>query len=132
MARSAAQRPNPGVPYTHFRPGDIEVGTIAWILHRITGVFLVVYLLVHIFVIGQAVRGQDAFNAALHFVQTPVFVVLDCGLAGIVTYHGINGLRVVAFDMGRGIHQQKWLFWVSFLMAVGVFIACLIAARSLL
>lgn len=132
MARSAAEPTNQGVPYTHFRPGDIEIGTVAWILHRITGVFLVIYLLVHIFVIGQAVRGQDAFNAALHFVQNPVFVVLDCGLAGIVTYHGINGLRVVAFDLGWGIRQQKPLFWVSFIMAVGVFIACLVAARSLL
>lgn len=132
MARSAARPSNPGVPYTHFRPGDIETGTVAWILHRITGVFLVVYLLIHIFVIGQSVRGQAAFNAALHFVESPVFVVLDAGLIGIVTYHGLNGLRVIAFDLGWGIRQQKLLFWVSFVLAVLAFVGSLFAARSLL
>lgn len=129
---TTARRARGGVSYTHFRPGDIETGTVAWILHRVTGVFLVVYLLIHIFVIGQSVRGKDAFNAALHFVQSPVFVFLDAGLAGIVAYHGFNGLRVVAFDLGWGIRRQKLLFWISLVLAVAVFLGSLYAVRSLL
>src|SRR5438093_6479112 len=85
MARVTSARP-PSVQGTHFRPGAIEVGTLAWILHRITGVFLTVYLMMHLIVVGQSVRSKDAFDAALHFVQQPPFVVLDAGLAGVVTY----------------------------------------------
>lgn len=120
------------VPNAHVRPNSIDTGTIAWILHKITGVFLVVYLLIHIFVVGQGVRGEEAFNEALRFVQEPVFVFLDAGLAGIVAYHAFNGLRCIAFDLGWGIRQQKPLFWISLLLAVGTFLGSLWVVRDLL
>jgi len=120
------------VGYTHIRPGAIDTGTLAWLLHRITGVFLVVYLLMHIFIVGQGVRGQEAFDHALAFVQKPVFVFLDAGLAGVVAYHAFNGLRIVVFDLGWGIRIQKGLFWVSFLGSVAVFLGSLYVVRDLL
>lgn len=131
MARVISARP-PSIQNSHFRGGSIGVGTAAWILHRVSGVALTIYLMLHLVVIGQSVRGRDAFNAALHFVQSPAFVVLDCALAGTVAYHGFNGLRIVAFDLGWGIRLQKPLFYISLTLAIAVFVACLIAARSLL
>jgi succinate dehydrogenase / fumarate reductase cytochrome b subunit len=120
------------VPNAHIRPGSIDVGTAAWFLHKITGVFLVVYLLIHLFVIGQSVRGEHAFNEALAFVQQPVFVFLDSGLSGVVAYHALNGLRIIAFDLGWGIRQQKLLFWLSIIIAVAVFLVSLWILRDLL
>lgn len=120
------------VSNAHLRPGSLDTGTVAWILHKLTGVFLVFYMLVHIFVVGQGVRGEEAFNEALAFVQKPVFVFLDAGLAGVVAYHAFNGLRVVAFDLGWGIRQQRPLFWISLLLAVVVFLGSLWVVRDLL
>jgi succinate dehydrogenase / fumarate reductase cytochrome b subunit len=120
------------VGLTHVRPNSMDTGTIAWILHKITGVFLVLYLLIHIFVVGQGVRGEEAFNEALAFVQKPIFVFLDAGLAGVVAYHAFNGLRVVAFDFGWGIRAQKPLFWISLLLSVVVFLGSLWVVRDLL
>jgi succinate dehydrogenase / fumarate reductase cytochrome b subunit len=120
------------VPNTHVRPNAIDTGTAAWILHKVTGVFLVIYLLIHIFVVGQGVRGEHAFDVALAFVQQPVFVFLDAGLAGVVAFHAFNGLRVVAFDLGWGIRQQKLLFWISLLGSVAVFLFSLWVVRDLL
>jgi succinate dehydrogenase / fumarate reductase cytochrome b subunit len=131
MAREIARRP-PSVQNSHFRGGSVGVGTAAWILHRLTGVVLVVYLMMHLIVIGQSVRSANAFNQALKFVQYPVFVVLDCALAGVVAYHALNGLRIVSFDLGWGIRQQKSLFYLSLILAIAVFVVCMIAARSLL
>lgn len=137
-----ATQPTPGGGYritrpykveaAHVRPGSIDVGTLAWMLHKITGVFLVIYLLIHLVVIGQSVRGPEAFNEAMAFVQQPVFVFLDAGLAGVVAYHAFNGLRCVAFDFGWGIKQQKPLFWFSLLLSVGVFLGSLWVVRDLL
>lgn len=120
------------VPNSHVRPNALDTGTIAWVLHKLTGVFLVVYMLMHIFIVGQGVRGEEAFNEALAFVQQPVFVFLDAGLAGIVAYHAFNGLRIVSFDMGWGIRAQKPLFWISLLLSVVVFLGSLWAVRDLL
>jgi succinate dehydrogenase / fumarate reductase cytochrome b subunit len=124
--------PNYRVSNAHVRPNNMDTGTIAWILHKVTGVFLVVYLLMHIFIVGQGVRGEEAFDEALAFVQKPVFVFLDAGLAGVVAYHAFNGLRVVAFDLGWGIRRQKLLFWLSLLLSVAVFLGSLWVVRDLL
>ena len=120
------------VPNAHVRPNSMDTGTVAWILHKLTGVFLVVYLLIHLFVVGQGVRGAHAFDAALAFVQKPVFVFLDAGLSGVVAYHAFNGLRCVAFDLGWGIRAQKPLFWLSLLLSVAVFLVSLWFVRDLL
>lgn len=120
------------VPNAHIRPGAIDTGTLAWILHKVTGVFLVVYLLIHLVVIGQSVRGEEAFDTAMEFVGRPIFVFLDAGLAGVVAFHAFNGLRVVAFDMGWGIRQQKPLFWLSLIGSVAVFLFSLWVVRDLL
>jgi len=131
MARVTAKR-LPSVQYSHFRGRAIGVGTAAWILHRISGILLTIYLMMHIVVIGQSVRSKEAFDAALHFVQKPPFVVLDCALAGTVAYHALNGLRLISFDLGWGIRAQKLLFGISLILAVATFVVSLVAARSLL
>ena len=120
------------VSNAHVRPRALDVGTVAWILHKLTGVFLVFYLLTHIFVVGQGVRGEHAFEQAITFVQKPIFVFLDAGLSGVVAYHAFNGLRVVAFDMGWGIRQQKPLFWISLILSIVVFLGTLWVVRDLL
>lgn len=117
---------------SHLRPKSIETGTLAWLLHRITGIFLVVYMLIHIVVVGQGARGQEAFNTALAWVQQPLFVFLDAGLAGVVAFHALNGLRLVSFDVGWGIRWQKPLFWISLVASALIFLGSLWVVRDLL
>lgn len=110
----------------------MRTGTAAWILQRLSGVFLTIYLISHLIVIGTSVRGETSFNDLLsNFEKTP-FLVLDAGLLGIVAFHAVNGLRLILFDFGIGLRHQKVLFWAAFVVAVGMFIGSLIAVRSLL
>ena len=39
----------------------LHPGYIAWILHRVTGLGLVLYLFMHIWVIHHISRGKEAF-----------------------------------------------------------------------
>ncbi len=75
-------------------------GYLSWILHRVTGVLLGLYLLLHIWVIHHLAQGEEAFNAVMGIVQSPLFHLLEIGLLGTVVYHGLNGLRVVFIDYG--------------------------------
>ncbi len=122
--------PNYRVPNAHVRPNNMDTGTIAWILHKITGVFLTVYLFMHMVIIGQSVRSAEAFDTAMAWVQKPVFVFLDAGLTGVVAFHAINGLRVVSFDMGWGVRHQKPLFWASLLLSAAIFLVSLYVVRD--
>jgi succinate dehydrogenase / fumarate reductase cytochrome b subunit len=115
-----------------FQAKAIRTGTAAWILQRLSGLFLVVYLIAHIFVIGTALQGEQTFDDLLEvFDQTP-FLILDAGLVGVVAFHAFNGLRLILFDLAVGLRFQKALFWASFLAAVAVFAGSVFAVRNLL
>jgi succinate dehydrogenase / fumarate reductase cytochrome b subunit len=93
----------------------------AWILHRLTGLGLVLYIFIHIILMSSSLlRGQQAFDAMLTLLMRhPVFEVLDTMLLGAVLYHGFNGIRILLFDLGVGIgvRSQKVLFWVFMAIA---------------
>ena len=91
-------------------------GMWAWILHRLTGLGLVLYIFIHIVLMSTSLlRGEQAFDAMLTLLMRhPVLEVLDTMLLGAVLYHGFNGIRILLFDLGVGIgvRSQKVLFWV--------------------
>ncbi len=110
-------------------PANYRTGMWGYVLHRITGLVLVCYLLMHIMVISSAmVGGKGAFDALLGLLQTPLFVVLDLGLIAAVVFHGLNGIRLVLFDLGYGVRSQKTLFWAVIAAAVVAMAAATIAS----
>jgi len=86
------------------------LGVWAFWLHRLSGLAIIFYLLMHILVISTIVGGQANFNNAMTFLKSPIFVLLEMGLIGCITLHGLNGIRVVLFDLGMGIKRQKEIF----------------------
>ena len=89
-------------------------GMWAWILHRITGLGLVFYILLHTILMGVSLlSGKEGFDATLSVLMSnPVFELLDIMLLGAVLYHGFNGIRILLFDVGIGIsiNSQKIIF----------------------
>ena len=115
-----------------FQARAMRTGTAAWMLQRLSGIFLTIYLITHIIVIGSSVRGEDSFNDLLSTFDKAPFLVLDAGLLGIVAFHAMNGLRLILFYFAIGLRYQKALFWAAFVVAVGMFIGSLVAVRNLL
>ena len=104
------------------------LGMWAFWLHRITGLLIAFYLLLHILVISTVVAGTGSFDAAMVTLKAPIFVLLEMGLVGSILLHGLNGVRIVLFDLGYGIKKQKELFVALMLvglipLAVAFFIA---------
>ena len=94
------------------------LGAWAFWLHRLSGLLMVFYLLLHILVISTAIAGSKDFNSAMGFLKSPLFILLEMALVATILVHGLNGVRIVLFDLGCGLKRQKEIFWV--LMAVGV------------
>lgn len=96
-------------------------GMWAWVLHRITGLGLVFYIILHtILMAGSLLSGKEDFDSTLSILMGhPVFEFLDTLLLGTVLYHGLNGIRILLFDIGIGVRvrTQKNLFWIF--MGVG-------------
>ena len=98
------------------RNSGTRAGWWAWFLQRLTGVALVGYLFLHILVISIVQAGEDAFNSVLIVLQKPFFVVLDLFLIAAVVYHGLNGVRVLLFDLGIGLKHQAGMFWICMVL----------------
>ena len=105
-------------------PARYAVGSWAFTLHRIAGVTIAVYGTAHIIVISLARQGE-VFDRVMRLFQTPPFLVADLLLIAAILYHGLNGFRIILFDLGIGIGAQKRLFWG--LMALGVILFLVLA-----
>ena len=107
------------------------IGMWAWILFRISGLVLVVYLFVHLWVISQGrVGGAESLNGLFEFFDKPLLVFLDLMLVAAVLYHALNGVRILLMDVGVGISRHKAVFWVCMLVAALVFCAFALKASS--
>jgi succinate dehydrogenase / fumarate reductase cytochrome b subunit len=93
------------------------LGMWAWVLFRISGLILVAYLFVHVWVISQGRAGADALDDLFDFFHAPVLVFLELMLVAAVLYHALNGVRIVLMDLGIGIRQHKTVFWVCMVVA---------------
>ena len=98
------------------------VGMLAWVLHRLSGLALSAYLLLHLYDLRAAQRGAADFTEALAVFRTPFWKVMDLLLLAAVAYHMLNGIRLLAFDAGWGIRNQRQLFWIAFVLTIGIFL----------
>jgi succinate dehydrogenase / fumarate reductase cytochrome b subunit len=96
-----------------------RTGSMAWLLHRLTGLLLVGYLYFHLIVLSSAVwpQGPIAFNRVVGLVTTPPFIVADLALFALIFYHALNGLRLMVLDLGWMMAHQQVLFWSSLILA---------------
>jgi succinate dehydrogenase / fumarate reductase cytochrome b subunit len=90
----------------------ISIGNIAWLLHRLTGVAIAVYLVLHFITIGSSRQGPEVFDATLESYTAPVWKVAECLLIMAVAFHIFNGLRIIVIDFFDLSPKQKLLFWL--------------------
>ena len=106
-------------------------GMWAWMLFRISGLVLVFYLFVHLWVISQGrVGGPQSLNDLFAFFDKPLLVFLDLMLVAAVLYHALNGVRILLMDLGVGIKQHKAVFWVCMLVAALALVLFAVKASS--
>lgn len=98
-----------------------ETGTFAYVMHRITGILLTLYLFIHIGAMSLArIQGQS-FEELMATFRQPMFLLVDWFILLGVLIHGLNGIRLILFDLGIGIRRQATIFWG--LMALGGLVA---------
>ena len=75
----------------------------AYTLHRITGLGILAYFLMHIFVTGSRLHGEGAWNAAMSNFQSPIFKLGEFLVYLAFAFHAINGIRLVVVELGQAI-----------------------------
>lgn len=89
---------------------------IGW-AHRITGLFLLFYLLLHINTLSTLTE-PEVFSARMAILSGPLFRVLELVLAVPVIFHSLNGGRLLVYELFTTDYDDLLRSWVGILSAV--------------
>ena len=95
----------------------------SWVLHRITGVAIFFFLLVHVLDTSLVRLSPEAYNAVIETYKTPIIGLAETGLVAAILYHALNGVRVILIDFWRkGAKYQNKMWWVVLILCVALFV----------
>ncbi len=72
-------------------------------LHRVTGLGILAYFLLHIFVTSSRAFGKASWQTAMGAVTGPVFKVGEYLVFLAFAFHAVNGIRLVLIELGFGV-----------------------------
>ena len=73
-------------------------GQWSWLLHRITGVAVILFLFMHVVDTALIGWGPEAYDRVLRAYQNPIVHLLELGLVIAVLYHSLNGFKITLID----------------------------------
>ena len=104
-------------------------------LHRVTGLGLLTYFLMHIFVTTFRAFGPESWERAMGAVSGPVFKIGEYLVFLAFAFHAVNGIRLALIELGFGIgkpiepiYPYRTSVDVQRPMAIGVMILAAIIA----
>ena len=106
-------------------------GMLAWAFHRISGVAIWAFILLHVLDIWLANVNASLYNDLLTIYGSPGGRVLETALGAAVLYHALNGMRIIIMDFWPSMtryHRQLWYAnWVLFVVVGLPFVAQIMA-----
>ena len=80
-------------------------GVEAWlyVLHRVSGLALLAFLSLHLFVTAARLFGAEAWAVLLLTTHSPVLQFLEYLVFAAFAFHAFNGIRLLIVELGFGI-----------------------------
>lgn len=99
-------------------------GQWAFLLHRVSGIAIALYLFIHVVNISLSMFGPEVANRAMVMFHAWPFRFLLLALGAGVVYHALNGLRIIIMDFtGWGVRYQRQMWYATMILSVITFIA---------
>jgi succinate dehydrogenase / fumarate reductase cytochrome b subunit len=81
--------------------GNYKLERYLYILHRVTGLGILLFLLVHLIVTTFfRIQGQEVWEKAMTVLNNPLFKTGEFLVAVAFVYHALNGLRLILQELG--------------------------------
>lgn len=130
-ARTGARGDPPrreGIP-GWFDTRNRHLGGWAFLLNRLSGLGLVLYLYLHLVILSQLAAGPSAWDGFVALASSPAVLAFDVVLLAGLLVHALNGVRVTLVGLGLVADRQKAL-WIA-LMTMAALVALAGASRIL-
>ncbi len=88
-------------------------GMWMWVVHRVTGVAIFFFLLIHVLDTSLVRVSPEAYNEIIASYKTPLYGLIEAGLVAAISLHAFNGLRIIAVDRSAwALRHQRMLVWI--------------------
>ena len=68
--------------------------------HRLSGLGLLAYMILHIIETANRIRGEEAWAALMALFASPPFRVIEYLLFAMAVFHAMNGIRLMITELG--------------------------------
>ena len=85
-------------------------GHLSFILHRVTGLGTLLFLIIHILDTATVYFAPAFYNEAIKLYRSTLFGFGEIGLVFCLIFHGVNGLRIAYYDM---FAAKNWVIPVA-------------------
>lgn len=86
-----------------------NAGMWTWLLHRVTGLGILAFLILHVIDTAAVVYWPSFYDHALDIYRSPLFRFAELVIFFSVLYHAFNGLRIIVQDFWpvAMLHQRR-------------------------
>jgi succinate dehydrogenase cytochrome b subunit len=98
-------------------------GQWSWLVHRITGVAIILFLFAHVVDTAVVGWGPEAYNRVVSVYENPTVRLLELGLVAAVISHALNGVKIMLIDFFPSLTSKIRLLGFA---TLGLFIAVMI------
>jgi succinate dehydrogenase / fumarate reductase, cytochrome b subunit len=86
-----------------------RTGMWTWVLHRVTGLGLLLFLVVHVADTATVAYWPDFYDSTLELYRLPLFRFAELLIVFALLYHALNGLRIIIQDFWpiAMMHQRR-------------------------
>ncbi|MBM4271395.1 MAG: succinate dehydrogenase, cytochrome b556 subunit [Deltaproteobacteria bacterium] len=99
---------------------DNHLGIIGWlgggrwgverylyILHRVTGLGILLFFLIHIFASSMRMYGPETWAAAMAILKNPIFKLGEFFVFVAFAFHALNGIRLILIELGLAVGKAE-------------------------
>jgi len=86
------------------------LGNWAFVLHRLAGLGVILFLIIHVADTALVYFKPEWYAHAVELYRLPIFGLGEILLMLALIYHGLNGIRVIYFDM---INPDMWTIEIN-------------------
>ena len=99
----------------------------AFVVHRVSGIALALFLPLHFVALGTALNGDAALDGFLRFADRPAFKLGEWGLVVLLALHAVGGVRLLLIEFTPWSGPRKSLIAVAAGCAIAVGLAFALA-----
>jgi succinate dehydrogenase / fumarate reductase, cytochrome b subunit len=78
-----------------------------YILHRLTGLGILAFFLLHIFASSVRMYGPASWDVAMGVLKNPVFKLGEFCVFLAFAFHALNGIRLIFIELGLAVGRAE-------------------------